>query len=76
MQAQLAAPTPTLERHDVSTQTPPCVMLSALDPWVIREQRRERGERLRYLSDETMDSLRTVLEGVVPHINAVLDACS
>ena len=76
MQAQLGVPTPTPERHGISTQTPPCVMLSALDPWVIREQRRERGERLRYPSDETMDSLRTVLEGVVPHINAVLDACS
>ena len=76
MQAQLVVPTPTPERHDISTQTPPCVMLSALDPWVIREQRRERGERLRYPSDETMDSLWMVLEGVVPHINAVLDACS
>ena len=51
-------------------------MLSALDPWVITEQRQERGERLRYPSDEMMDSLWTVLEGVVPHINVVLDACS
>ena len=26
-------------------------MLSVLDPWVIREQRREQGERLQYPSD-------------------------
>ena len=25
------------ENRDVTTQTPPCVMLSALNPWVIRE---------------------------------------
>ena len=60
----------------MSIQTPPSVMLSALDPWVIQEHGRERGDWLRYPSDKTMDSLRTVLEGVVPHINAVLDACS
>ena len=46
-------------------------MLSALDPWVIREQRQERGKRLQYPSDEMMDSLQMVLEVVVPHINVV-----
>ena len=36
----------------------------------------DRGKRLRYLSDEMMDNLHSVLEGIIPHINAVLEACA
>ena len=34
----------------------------------------DRGERLWYPSEETMDNLYSMLEAVIPHINAVLEA--
>ena len=36
----------------------------------------DQGERIRYPSDKMMDHLCSMLEGIVPHINAVLKACA
>ena len=36
----------------------------------------DKGKRLWYPSEEMMDNLYSMLEAVVPHINAVLEACA